>query len=218
MENEELKSMDELREIAKEAQEEQNQKETTSVVATNSQTKAITEISADDIKFTVDATKSLEKQAEDVVSAMATAKAAQDETVATALADQKAQELLAKGQAKVKEAEAIVVNAETEVQKSQRQLYEAVLNDFGIREHLPRWLMVILVVVLSPIYIIKSIVIGVPFGLAKTIVDNLDNVMCRYEMVNDEVKPKVKFAFIFLLVAAVVIAATLIVLRVFNII
>lgn len=196
--------MEELRQVAEEIR---NEKE-----------RAATNVSVQDIKLRLDETKSFDQQAEEVANAMATARAVQDESVANALAGQKAQELLAKGQAKVKTAEASALDAETDVQEAQRKRYEAVLNDFGIREHLPRFLMCILTVILSPLFVLKTILIGVPFAIVKTIVDNLDGVMCRYEAVDEKVKPRVKAGFIFVVVVLCLIAATLITLTCLHII
>lgn len=215
--------MDEIRKIAAQIKEGDENNETeesteTAVTPVTDEPRSITDISAQDIKVALDKNKSFEEQAEDVVGAMATAKAVQDENVAQALADQKAQEMLAKSQAKVKTAEAQAIDAETGKQKERRKLYEAVLNDFGVLAHLPQWLMVILVALLSPLYLIKTILIGVPFGIVKTIVDNLDNVMCRYQDVNDNVKPKVKAGFIFIVVVVALVFIALITLKCLKII
>lgn len=208
--------MDEIRKIADEIKHDQDgSSETTAVVQASgeNQPRAITDVSASDIKVQLDQSKSLADQAEDIVGAMATARAVQDETVADQLADKKGAELLAKAQAKVTEAQAVAIEAETGKQKQRRELYEAVLNDFGVLAHLPQWLMVILVALLSPLYLVKTIIIGVPFGIVKTVVDNLDNVMCRYQDVNDNVKPKVKWGFIFIVIATVLIVAALITMK-----
>lgn len=211
--------MDEIRKVADEIrqeQEQENEQHTNAVVQRTE--RPITDVSVNDIKVHIDETKPFDQQAEEAANAMATARAVQDETTVNALADQKAQELLSKGAAKVKTAEAAALNAETDVQEAQRKRYEAVLSDFGIREHLPRFLMCVLTVILSPLYVIKTILIGVPFAIAKTIVDNLDGVMCRYEDVNEKVKPRVKAGFIFIVILVVLIAAALITLACLHII
>ena len=217
----ELTSMDELRKIAKKRIDKENDEadeiETAIVKADEPTTEvAITDLSAADIKMRIDKNKSMEAQAEDVVGAMATARAVTDEKTAKEITEKKADELKAKASAKKKEAEAQVVKAETNKQEAERELYEAVLSDFALNKHYPKWLMKILVFILSPIFIVKSLVIGVPFGLVKTIMDNIDNVVCRYQKVDDKNKPKVRASIWILLTLLVVAGVCLTVLKCLN--
>ena len=75
--------MDEIRKIAaqiKEGDENNEIEESTETAVTPvaDEPRSITDISAQDIKVALDKNKSFEEQAEDVVGAMATAKAVQD--------------------------------------------------------------------------------------------------------------------------------------------
>ena len=178
--------------------------------------KPITDISASDIKFSVDTSKSMEDQAEDVVGAIATANAVQDEKVAKDLTDKKADELRAKAEARKRKAEAENIKAETERQKEKRTLYEAVLGRFLIKDHLPVWLMVITTVVLSPIYLLLVLTINVPFGILGAIMDGLDVLVCRYEAVDEKCKPKVRTTIWILLIAVTISTIAFIVLKVFG--
>lgn len=221
--SEPLKSIEEIKRIAEmEAQAKNNEEavadETNAVVATPTEQKSISTVSVDDIKVKIDNNQSVAKQAEDVVDLMATAKAVQDEDTADALTKSKADELLAKAKKKRLSAETAVLEAETDKQKARRALYEAVLEDFGIKTHLPSWLMVILVILFTPLYIAKSLLIGVPLGFVKTVIDNLDNVVCRYERVGDTVKPKVKVIVWIIFALLVATAVALIVLKCLKII
>ncbi|MGN0805251.1 MAG: hypothetical protein ACI4MS_07700 [Candidatus Coproplasma sp.] len=175
--------------------------------------KSIANVNVNDIEFTLDKSKSYEKQAEDVVGAMATARAVSDEKVAKDLAEKKAEELRSKASAKAKQAETADINAETEKQEAERKLYEAVLETFGIRKHLPKWLMNSLVVIFTPIYIVLSLIIGVPCGIVKTVIDNVDNIICRYESADEKSKPKIKVTIWILLVLIILAAVGLIVLK-----
>lgn len=157
--------------------------------------RSIDTINVSDIKIRLDDNKSVEAQAEDVVGAMVTAGAIQDQTVKSTLTDKKAEELVNKADEKAKKAKKSAVDAETELQKAERDLYEAVLNTFGIYKHLPRGLMKTLVWIFSPLYVLLSLLIGIPCGLCKVIIDNLDGIVCRYERTGDVVKPKVKVIF-----------------------
>lgn len=157
--------------------------------------KSIDKISVADIKIKLDDNKSIESQAEDVVGAMVTASAITDENIKSALTDKKAEELVNKANEKATKAKKVAIDAETELQKAERDLYEAVLNTFGIYKHLPRGLMKTLVWIFSPLYTIISLLIGIPCGFCKILIDNLDGIVCRYDKTGDIVKPKIKTIF-----------------------
>ena len=157
--------------------------------------KSIDKISVADIKIKLDDNKSIESQAEDVVGAMVTASAISDENIKSALTDKKAEELVNKANEKATKAKKVAIDAETELQKAERDLYEAVLNTFGIYKHLPRGLMKTLVWIFSPLYTIISLLIGIPCGFCKILIDNLDGIVCRYDKTGDVVKPKIKTIF-----------------------
>lgn len=166
--------------------------------------KSITEISANDIKVQIDNNKSMEAQAEDIVGAMATAKAVQNEETAQDLAFKKAEELKAKATAKQKAAETAQIKADTEKQEAEREKHEAVLQTFGINKHLPDWLLTIMLIPFTPLYIIISLVVGVPCGIIKVIIDNIDNILVRYESAAEKNKPKIKVTVWLVLIAAAV--------------
>lgn len=172
--------------------------------AENLPTKSIAQVGVDDIQLTLDKTRSMEEQAADIVGAMATARAVQDEGTAQELADQKAAELKAKAKAKVKQAETDETKATTDKEEAQRQRYEAVLQTFGIKTHLPKLLLKIMLLIFSPIYIVLNLVIGIPCGFVKVIIDNIDNILVRYENADEKNKPKIKFTVLFLLIAGAV--------------
>lgn len=175
--------------------------------------KSITDLSVSDIKIHLDEKKSIEQQAEDIVGAMATAKAVQDKQTAKQLTEKKSEELIAKADAKKKQAEAESIRAETDKQIERRKLYEAVLEHFAVKKHLPVWLMIILTAVLSPLYIIMVIAIGSPFALGKTIMDGLDSLVCRYEAVDEKCKPRVRKSIWVLLIILGISAVCLTILK-----
>lgn len=180
--------------------------------------KSIDKISVSDIKIKLDDSKSIESQAEDVVGAMVTASAINDDKIKTALTDKKAEELVNRAEEKASRAKTQSINAETELQKAERDLYEAVLNTFGIYKHLPRGLMKILVWIFSPLFVVISLLIGIPCGFVKIIIDNLDGIICRYDKTGDGVKPKIKIVFWIILGLLVVGAICLTVLACLHII
>ena len=168
--------------------------------------KPIDQISVSDIKMKIDAEKDVEEQAKDVVGAVATVSAIQDEGVRKDITTKKAEELIHEAETKANVAKEAAINAETEVQKAQRTLYEAVLNTFGIYKHLPRGLMRVLVYIFSPLYVALSLIIGVPCGIVKVIIDNLDGIICRYEETKDGTKAKMKVV-LWVLLGLMVVAA-----------
>lgn len=180
--------------------------------------KSIDKISVSDIKIKLDDSKSIESQAEDVVGAMVTASAINDDKIKTALTDKKAEELVNRAEEKASRAKTQSINAETELQKAERDLYEAVLNTFGIYKHLPRGLMKTLVWIFSPLFVVISLLIGIPCGFVKIIIDNLDGIICRYDKTGDGVKPKIKIVFWVILGLLVVGAICLTVLACLHII
>ena len=123
--------------------------------------KSIEDVSLKDVKINLDGNKSVSDQAEDVVGAMTTVAAIKSEPVKTALRDRKAEELVNKAEKKATDARATAIEAETKLQKAERELYESVLVTFGIHKHLPRGLMKFMVYILSPIYIFISLLMFV---------------------------------------------------------
>lgn len=178
--------------------------------------KSIDKINVSDIKIKLDDTKSIESQAEDVVGAMVTATALNDEGIKSTLTDKKAEELVNKANEKATKAKEKAVQAETELQKAERDLYEAVLNTFGIYKHLPRGLMKFLVYIFSPLYTVISLLVGIPCGLCKIVIDNLDGIVCRYEKTGDGTKPKIRVIFWIIFALLVVGAICLTVLKCLN--
>lgn len=154
--------------------------------------KALTEINFEDVKFKLDTSKDFEHQVEDVLGGVVTASAVQDQNVQKELKEKKAEELVNKAKKKASDAQKQAIDAETEVQKAERTLYEAVLQTFGIFKHLPRFLMKVLVWILSPLYVFLTLLIGIPCAFVKIIIDNLDGIICRYEETDTGTKPKIK--------------------------
>lgn len=223
MTDEELKDLErqvrekqEAKEIAEERSERVEAEVKQEVMEINE--KSIDEISLSDIKVKLNTEKSVEEQAEDVVGALTTVSAIKDDGVKQTLTDKKAEELVNKAEEKATKAKKSAVDAETELQKAERDLHEAVLNTFGIYKHLPRPLMKFLVYLFSPIYTIITMIIGIPCGFCKILIDNLDGIVCRYDKTGDVVKPKIKTIFWIIFSLGVVAAICLTVLACLHII
>lgn len=184
-----------------------------SLVEQPAERKALSDIDVDDIKLTLNHNKSYEEQAEDVVGAIATATAVQDLKTAQDIADKKAEELKVKANKKLLDAQTQDLNSTVEKQEAERAKYEAVLQTFGITKHLPNWLLKIMVALFSPIYIVLNILIGIPCGIVKVLIDNIDNILVRYETAKTSYKPKIKVTVWVILVLAVLGGIALVVLK-----
>lgn len=177
------------------------------------ETKSLNEVNVGDIQFKLNTNKSYEEQAEDVVGAMATASAVKDEETAKDIAGKKAEELKAKASKKLKQAQAEELGAEADKQEAERKKNEAVLLTFGITKHLPDWLLKIMVVIFSPIFVLLTIIIGVPCGIVKVLIDNIDNILVRYEKADATNKPKIKVTVWIVLMGLLVCIVAFVVLK-----
>jgi hypothetical protein len=175
-------------------------------------TKSIGEVSINDVEFTLDKNKNYEQQMEDVIGAVATREAVKDEKTSKDLIDKKSEELKAKANKKLKVAQKEDISAETDKQEAERKRYEAVLSTFGMTKHLPNWLLKIMVFLFSPIFIALTIIIGIPCGIVKILIDNIDNILVRYENAETTYKPKIKVTVWIILVFLVISAIALVVL------
>jgi hypothetical protein len=180
--------------------------------------KSITDVTIADVAVTIDKTKSYEEQAKDIVGMAAVVAAAKDEKTAQNIKDSKSKELVEESKSKAAKAEAERITGETEVQTARRIMYEELLELFGVKEHLPQWLMRIVVFLFTPFYIALLVVIGIPTGLIKFLIDCTDRIFVRYEDIGKERRAHVKaITWIFLIVLILGIG-TLITLNILKII
>lgn len=178
--------------------------------------KSLSEVKLEDIKFKLDTNQSLEAQAEDVAGALSVAGALQKEETKEELVSNMSEQLVNKAKAKASEAKAKATEAQTEVQKAEQELYQAVLESFGIFKHLPGWLMKLVTVIFSPVYLAMCFIVGTPCALVKIIIENIDGILCRYDKVGNTIKPKIRTVFWIVLVLLVVGAICLTVLKCLN--
>lgn len=171
--------------------------------------KSIADISLKDIHFKVDSDKSYEEQAKDVVGAMATAKAVQDQSTIDALAKGKQDELIGEQQSKVEQKKAEFIEAKTDTQKAEYNSNEALFRTFTILSHLPKWLQTIVVPLLTPFYIIGILIINVPCGFVRMLIDAIDGIICRYEKADERTRPRIKVTVWIILGIAIAAAIAL---------
>lgn len=154
--------------------------------------KPIADVSLKDVKFRLNTDQSYEAQAKDVVNAMATAKAVEDEATVTALAKGKQDELIGEQQAKITKTKKDLKDSETELQKSEFDSNKTLFDTFNIVSHLPKWLQMIVVPLLTPFYLIGVLVIKVPCGFVRMLIDGIDGIICRYEKADERTRPRIK--------------------------
>lgn len=183
----ELTDFDELK---KEQEDKQEQEK--AVALTNMTDKSIADVSLSDIRFKLDTTQSYEEQAKDAVNAMATAKAVKDQNTVDALAKGKQDELISEQQAKIKKTQRDLKDSETELQKAEFDSNKTLFDTFNIVSHLPKWLQMIVVPLLTPFYLIGVLVIKVPCGFVRMLIDGIDGIICRYEKADERTRPRIK--------------------------
>lgn len=161
-----------------------------SVVQTSD--KSIADVSLKDVKFRLNTNQTYEEQAKDVVNVIATVKAVEDEATVQALAKGKQDELIGEQQSKVKKTQKDFINAQTEVQKAEYDSNKALFDTFNIISHLPKWLQMIVVPLLTPFYLVGVLVIKVPCGFVRMLIDGVDGIICRYEKADERTRPRIK--------------------------
>lgn len=173
-----------------EIEKEQEQKK--AVALTDMTDKSIADVSLSDIHFKLNTTQSYEEQAKDVVNAMATAKAVKDQNTVDTLAKGKQDELIGEQQAKIKKTQKDLKDSETELQKAEFDSNKTLFDTFNIVSHLPKWLQMIVVPLLTPFYLIGVLVIKVPCGFVRMLIDGVDGIICRYEKADERTRPRIK--------------------------
>lgn len=179
-------------ELKKKQEQKTEQEPEKAVALTNMTDKSIADVSLSDIRFKLDTTQSYEEQAKDAVNAMATAKAVKDQNTVDALAKGKQDELISEQQAKIKKTQRDLKDSETELQKAEFDSNKTLFDTFNIVSHLPKWLQMIVVPLLTPFYLIGVLVIKVPCGFVRMLIDGIDGIICRYEKADERTRPRIK--------------------------
>lgn len=180
--------------------------------------KSIADVTLSDVHFKLNTEKTYEEQAEDVVGAMATARAVENEGTVDALATAKQSELIDKQYTKVKQAKKATIEAETEIQKAEWDSYKVLFDTFNINSHLPKWLQKIVVSLLTPFYLVFVLIIKVPCGLVRMLIDGIDGIICRYEKADERTRPRIKVTVWIIFGIALALATALGILGGLNII
>lgn len=210
----EMKKFDE-EEIKEEVVEEA---EDNALVVQDSQKIALKDYTLDKITTHIDQTRSYQEQIEDFAEAQASVAALQDDGTQDVLMQAKKSEFIDKANVKAKQAQEQVIQAETDIQKAKREKYQLLFDTFGVSDHIPDWLLKILMVIFAPFYVLYVVLIGIPTGFVRFLIDCVDGILVRYDKADNGRKPKIKITVWILLTLIVVAAICLTVLKCTHII
>lgn len=168
--------------------------------------KAITDINLSDVKVQIDTTKSAGEQTKEVIDFAATVSAAQDQDTLKKISDAKKAEIVREAEVKAKEASVKSTHADTEVQKAKREKFEILFETFGVTKHIPDWLLKVLMCIFAPFYILFVIVIGIPTGFIRFLIDCTDGILIRYDNTEEKRRPKIKVT-VWVILSLIVVAA-----------
>lgn len=168
--------------------------------------KAITDINLSDVKVQIDTTKSAGEQTKEVIDFAATVSAAQDQDTLKKISDAKKAEIVHEAEVKAKEASVKSTHADTEVQKAKREKFEILFETFGVTKHIPDWLLKVLMCIFAPFYILFVIVIGIPTGFIRFLIDCTDGILIRYDNTEEKRRPKIKVT-VWVILSLIVVAA-----------
>ena len=197
-----------LKEFQESHQDAKVDEPTKEIVVKEEEKKSLTDISLSDIKTKVDSSKSYEEQAEDIAGMKAVVDAVNDEDTGKVLMGQKKSQLIDKARKKTKDAQRDVIAAETEIQKAEREQYEGILETFGFYKHFPHWMMKAIVVILTPFLFLIGLVIGLPCGAIKILIDNVEGIVTKYNSASDkggkvQIKVSIIIAIVLTCIAAI---------------
>lgn len=191
---------------------EKEQKQEKAVAVSDMSEKSMADVSLKDVHFKLNTEQTYEQQAKDVVNAKAIADAVQDDDFIGVLAKGKQNELIGEQQAKITKTKKDLKDSETELQRAEYDSNKTLFDTFNIVSHLPKWLQYIVVPLLTPFYLIGVLVIKVPCGFVRMLIDGIDSIICRYEKADERTRPRIKVTvwIIFaLVVASAVVLGTL---------
>lgn len=184
----------------------------------NQEAKSITDIGIKDVKVTIDHSKAAGEQVKEVIDYAATVGAIQDESTVKQIAEHKKEELVADAEVKAKDARKQSVQADTEVQRAKRAKFQLLFDTFGVADHIPDWLLKILMCIFAPFYVIFVIVIGIPTGFVRFLIDCIDGILVRYDKAEEPRKPKIKVTVWVVLSLIIAAAFCLTLLKCFHVI
>lgn len=192
--------------IEEEQEKTKQEHEEKAVAVSDMSEKSMADVSLSDVHFKLNTDQTYEQQAKDVVNAKAIAEAVQDKTTIAALAKGKQNELIGEQQAKITKTKRDLKDSETELQKAEFDSNKTLFDTFNIVSHLPKWLQYIVVPLLTPFFLIGVLVIKVPCGFVRMLIDGIDGIICRYEKADERTRPRIKVT-VWIILGIVIAAA-----------
>lgn len=192
--------------IEEEQEKTKQEQEPKAVAVSDMSEKSMADVSLNDVHFKLNTDQTYEQQAKDVVNAKAIAEAVQDKTTIAALAKGKQNELIGEQQAKITKTKRDLKDSETELQKAEYDSNKTLFDTFNIVSHLPKWLQYIVVPLLTPFFLIGVLVIKVPCGFVRMLIDGIDGIICRYEKADERTRPRIKVT-VWIILGIVIAAA-----------
>lgn len=186
------------------------------LVVTNNElkeVKSVESIGLADVKANIDHSKSVQEQIEDVVDIASSVSALKDDKTIEEITEKKKEEILEKADVKVKKARQEATAAETDLQKAKREKFALLFDTFGVTKHIPEGLLKVLMCIFAPFYILYVVLIGIPTGFVRFLIDCIDGILIRYDETENGRKPKLK-ATIWILLSLIFLAtASLVTLK-----
>lgn len=169
------------------------------------------------LNFELDKTKSFNDQAKDIVGAMATAKAIEDEKLVKDVTAAKKDELTSKAEADAKNEKAKNKDAEKKLQESTFGIYEGVASYIGLKRALPEKMLKILMAFIQPMLGLFIFAIGLPIGIIAIIMDGINVLAEKFAQISENAKRIVKALWWIALIAIALLVINFLLNRFFNI-
>lgn len=137
------------------------------------------EINEPKLSFQRDTTKSLNEQAKDYVSFVATEKAVEDNNLVDEITDKRKQELKLNADKSLKNEKAESKKADVEIQKADFENYQGVATYAGIKKPLPNKMQKCLFTTLAFFQMLLLIVISIPTSIINILADSIDSIVSK---------------------------------------
>lgn len=139
-------------------------------------------------EFEVDKTKSYTEQAKDIVGALATQKAVEDDKLVDTITDIKKEELTESATAYLKEEKVKAKDAEKKLNAANYGIFEGVATYAGIKKPLPAKMQKILFTILGGLQTFFLVLIGLPTSIITIIADCIDAIVKKLSSIAKSAK------------------------------
>lgn len=139
-------------------------------------------------EFEVDKSKSYTEQAKDIVGALATQKAVEDDKLVDTITDIKKEELTESATANLKEEKVKAKDAEKKLNAANYGIFEGVATYAGIKKPLPAKMQKILFTILGGLQTFFLVLIGLPTSIITIIADCIDAIVKKLSSIAKSAK------------------------------